>query len=602
MKKLISFMMLALVLILVACNPTEELKFENARVAVTAYTPTTNSLSFKVNLADPENELDDLVLKVVVSANGQKKESEVTVVKNQTKTVKVDGLERETEYLVEIFGKKDGVELKLYTNSGALVKTLAQGDTKEDPLEISTVDQFKEMNNKKFYVLTQDLDFQGASINPLFTSGSPFTGGFDGQGHTIKNILINDASHVNKSYLSIFGYVSKAYIKNVVFENVHIDNTSKPYSSIQYVGLIISKVSNNEFLMENVEINNSSITFQHNVATYDSGTVVPTSPQQNPTNGNRWYDVEHQKLYTYTNNAWNEGVDVPSTKPLVPMHNEMYFDVTAGRLYKASRTTNRNFYLGLVGGSVQGTINDVRVNGSSIVLYQNGINGTYSGSDVANTGTHVGGAFGLIEQDKGFNIRRISVLDTTITVNINQDIKSLGAGSLYVGGVIGAYRSDYSINEIISDALVTVNYTKHQNTVDEDRDTLYIGGLIGILAKANIGNALFHGNVDVNVSHELKKVYVGLLNGYATKSGTALVAGGTVNLSTTDGTQVGHVVTPYNYITVSSGWSPSTVVKYLAGTSLIAEGVAFDLSQYTEVLEENLDSVITSEFVLELFA
>ena len=92
MKKLISFMMLALVLILVACNPTEELKFENARVAVTAYTPTTNSLSFKVNLADPENELDDLVLKVVVSANGQKKESEVTVVKNQTKTVKVEAL------------------------------------------------------------------------------------------------------------------------------------------------------------------------------------------------------------------------------------------------------------------------------------------------------------------------------------------------------------------------------------------------------------------------------------------------------------------------------------------------------------------------------
>ena len=56
------------------------------------------------------------------------------------------------------------------------------------------------------------------------TSEKPFSGTFDGQGYTIKNLNIVEAeAKESKAYMGFFGYAKNATIKNVVFENVYIN-------------------------------------------------------------------------------------------------------------------------------------------------------------------------------------------------------------------------------------------------------------------------------------------------------------------------------------------------------------------------------------------
>ena len=59
---------------------------------------------------------------------------------------------------------------------------------------------------------------------PIGTSEKPFTGTFDGNGYTIKNLALVEAeAKEGKAYIGFFGYAKNATIKNVTFENVYIN-------------------------------------------------------------------------------------------------------------------------------------------------------------------------------------------------------------------------------------------------------------------------------------------------------------------------------------------------------------------------------------------
>lgn len=59
---------------------------------------------------------------------------------------------------------------------------------------------------------------------PMGTPEKPFTGTFDGQGHTIKNLnIVETEAKEGKAYIGFFGYAKNATIKNVTFENVYIN-------------------------------------------------------------------------------------------------------------------------------------------------------------------------------------------------------------------------------------------------------------------------------------------------------------------------------------------------------------------------------------------
>ena len=59
---------------------------------------------------------------------------------------------------------------------------------------------------------------------PIGTEANPFTGTFNGNGYTIKNLaLVETEAKEGKAYIGFFGYAKDVTIKNVTFENVYIN-------------------------------------------------------------------------------------------------------------------------------------------------------------------------------------------------------------------------------------------------------------------------------------------------------------------------------------------------------------------------------------------
>ena len=83
----------------------------------------------------------------------------------------------------------------------------------------------------KDVVLVGDIDLNdfltrsvASNWTPVGTEAEPFTGVFDGNGHTIKNLtLVENEAKEGKAHIGFFGYAKNATIKNVTFENVYIN-------------------------------------------------------------------------------------------------------------------------------------------------------------------------------------------------------------------------------------------------------------------------------------------------------------------------------------------------------------------------------------------
>ena len=77
----------------------------------------------------------------------------------------------------------------------------------------------------KNYRLTADLNLGGRAADPfpgIGTAAVPFTGVFDGQGHTISNVTVNGGENAG-----FFGVVKGATIKNLTLENVTVTGTKQ---------------------------------------------------------------------------------------------------------------------------------------------------------------------------------------------------------------------------------------------------------------------------------------------------------------------------------------------------------------------------------------
>lgn len=121
------------------------------------------------------------------------------------------------------------------TFSGGITGTpaLATGSgTKNDPYQIGTAEGLKwfrdKVNNAKNAAnniedtkicaeLTKDIDLSGEAWTPIGIGGAfyagtpPYSGTFDGKGHTIKNLSIDSSAH----YVGLFGYVYGGTIRNL---------------------------------------------------------------------------------------------------------------------------------------------------------------------------------------------------------------------------------------------------------------------------------------------------------------------------------------------------------------------------------------------------
>ena len=89
--------------------------------------------------------------------------------------------------------------------------TMTGGGTAENPyivMDAADLDAVRD-NLGAYYELGADIDLGGEEWTPIGSSGQPFTGTFDGDGHTISGL------NVNSSYAGLFGFISGGTVKNL---------------------------------------------------------------------------------------------------------------------------------------------------------------------------------------------------------------------------------------------------------------------------------------------------------------------------------------------------------------------------------------------------
>ena len=115
--------------------------------------------------------------------------------------------------------------------AGQTTKTLTilnpGSGTEEDPYIIRNTDQMDglaasvnggDSKSGQFFRLEADLDYTGKTYTRIGTYGdAPFSGTFDGNGHTISHVTLNE----NKNYMGLFGY-SNGTVKNLTLDHSSI--------------------------------------------------------------------------------------------------------------------------------------------------------------------------------------------------------------------------------------------------------------------------------------------------------------------------------------------------------------------------------------------
>ncbi len=144
---------------------------------------------------------------------------------------------------------KNGQSLNILTDT-ATINLTANYYT-----EINDVNQIIAMGSAESttgnFVLTKDLDFAGLEMTPI----NNFSGVFDGDGYTLKNITINKGT---EDYGGFFGSViDNSTIKNITFDNANLKGAWNSNSGI-VIGKI-EKTTKNAFVVniQNIDIKNS---------------------------------------------------------------------------------------------------------------------------------------------------------------------------------------------------------------------------------------------------------------------------------------------------------------------------------------------------------
>ena len=101
------------------------------------------------------------------------------------------------------------------------------------------------------YILTNDIDLSVyENWEPIGSSETPFTGEFDGNGYTIRNMNIISYGMESENDLGLFGVVQNGVLKKIIIENgnisaTHTDKTDAPALS---VGMIVGKAIGDDYM------------------------------------------------------------------------------------------------------------------------------------------------------------------------------------------------------------------------------------------------------------------------------------------------------------------------------------------------------------------
>ena len=298
--------------------------------------------------------------------------------------------------------------------------------TKDNPYKISTADQLVFLGETEedsylsaYYKLENDIDLNGKTMSPIgvpssYSISKYFTGGFDGDNHTIKNMTLS-----GKKYQALFNSVKKTSDENGYVKNLKMDTIS--VKGTQDVGSIVAY--NYGGIIENCKVSNAKIVGVKEVGgligkNYYSGNYIGKIDKSS-FEGNVSKDTTSTSsssdfggLIGYNNAKGTEDVTISESYAKADINAASnYVGGIAGEIY-ASKVEN-SYFIGSVSGNnyVGGVSGNIRSSYSGGAYAKN----IYTVSTV--TGNTAGSLFGEYRLSKG-SIENIN-FDSEVSQNSN---------------------------------------------------------------------------------------------------------------------------------------------------------------------------------------
>lgn len=247
------------------------------------------------------------------------------------------------------------VVITLFSVTDAEAKYSGGSGDPNDPYRIATAEDLNDIGNhiedwNDCFILTDDINlsaFTGTQFNiigPNYTT--PFSGTFDGNGHTISNFTYDSN---NAQRIGVFGHVvSSAEIRNVTMENVNInDGAGEALGSL--VGINDGTISNCRVECAISGDNGIGGLVGLNIHGTISGCSAKGSVSGN--------------VYVGGLTAWNDGVILYSYSDCYVSHGNYLgglvgfsFNSTISNCYSTGAVDGNTYVGGLIGNSDLGTI------------------------------------------------------------------------------------------------------------------------------------------------------------------------------------------------------------------------------------------------------
>jgi len=319
----------------------------------------------------------------------------------------------------------------------------------ENFIEISTVNELKNIEMNKSYILMNDLDLEDLEWEPLGSYSNPYLGIFIGNDFTIFNLNITDK---NNDLNGLFAFV-KGDIKNL---NLSAFNINYVTDNLSFAGGIAGAIEGN---IENVSVN-GSINITNTKANVFAGLLAGTSQKQV--------------------NIYGKAADfTPATITNVN---------AIGNL--TVNTEKLAFVGGLIGKNFNTIIKDNYVEATISLTSELGL--SYVGGLIGHNYQGVTAGYEPDRTGKALYVEN-NLVSSEINV-VSRDYKA------YVGGLIGYnYYSDLKNNFVLTDISVEAEY-------------VYLSLLVGENWNSNFTNNVVSGELEAvanNENNETSSPYYG---------------------------------------------------------------------------------------------
>ena len=441
-------------------------------------------------------------------------------------------------------------------------------------IEISSADQLLQLMNQDYswsgtYKLTADIALTTDDVtqSPIGNSTTAFTGTFDGDGHTISGVNISSSS----DNIGLFGKVSGATIQNLT--------VSGSVQGKKYVGGIVGYAESSASIKNC--INAASITGSNNNAGGIAGFAKTGVVISNCTNTGAISGTGTAvggilgNAYSGTvtvSNCMNSGTVTGSANNVGGMlgHANSSANVTISNCTNVENVTGTSSYVGgVVGnfeaaGNIEYCRNDAAVTASKLV---GGIAGSFKGTKMsscwnegtatANTTTDNSSAGGIVGYVSG-----------SVSIDSCQNIGTIAAHNIYVGGIIGQCYNATNAN--------VINCYSHATIENDYSTTTYIRSICGIPRECDFDSCYYGGTAlagDENTTDGIEQ--------YAASAFSALNTSGEW-IETEDGPRLKH------FLIMISAADPVVSIDGTVTVDIYAEsdtpfwGVEFKINAPTE--------------------